>query len=75
MAREWFKLETSIGVNADDLTILNRAVRRLVDFYGMSPTVRMLSTVRGVYTRGMSAADVTDRVNEIRADYDRIPDK
>lgn len=66
MARKWFRIETSIGVTEEDLSIINRATRHLVDNHNMSPTVRNLSRVRDAYKPGMSAADVIEAVNEIR---------
>lgn len=66
MARKWYLLEKSIGVTQEDLIILNRAARHLVDNYNMSPTVRNLSLVRDTYKPGMSAAEVIEAVNIIR---------
>jgi hypothetical protein len=68
MARKWFFIETSIGVNADDISILNRAARHLVDSHNLSPTVRWLSAIRDAYKPGMSAADVIAAVNDLRAE-------
>ena len=56
MARKWFTPETTSGLTADDMTILNRAARNLFDV----PSNLELMNLRMLYKPGMSAKDLMD---------------
>ena len=66
MARTWFRLDNTADLDRIDLSILNRAMRHLVNDHNLSPTHSALSEVRQTYKRGMSAADVIEAINDAR---------
>ena len=67
MARNWFRPDNcQIGVTAEDIPILNRATRRLVDHHNLSPSEKWLFVIRQTYKPGMSANDLIAAVNETR---------
>lgn len=65
-ARSWFRLENTSDLTKEDLAILNRAMRSLVDNHNLSPTSRWLMEVRTTYKPGMSARALIDTVNAAR---------
>jgi len=70
MARSWFGPQNTADLDRQDLAILNRATRHLVDYHHMNPTHRWLSTIRQTYQRGMSARALISVMYEQNHDLD-----
>jgi hypothetical protein len=66
MAMTWFRLDNTANLDRTDLSILNRAMRHLVNDHNLSPTHYALSLVRQTYKPGLSAKDVIELVNDAR---------
>lgn len=62
--RIWFTPANTSGLTADDLVVLNRAVR-IMHRPGSEPSHRSLAEYRFVYRPGMSASAVADAVEAL----------
>lgn len=65
-ARVWFTKENTSDLATQDLAIINRAARMLIDNHRMRLTHELLTSIRMNYAVGLSANDIVWIVIENR---------